>query len=215
MILPIKQDHENGFLYFTQGASTPNHDTKIMPHPHHIPRTLIGKGGIKLINLPGVIYPESILNISPGIDKRTGKAYAKAPSWGITTREAMRLLHCSAPAVRRKLGASKVKFHRVRRPDGPPEIYWNRKHVEDIARNSAPIVKTQPRKLLNTEEAIALLGLARSALYRYTHSGRLQVTVVRIMTQRGLRNRCFYRRSEIISLVKYIQSKRKNKEKHP
>ncbi len=199
-------------MHFTQGASTPNHNTKIMPHPNYIPRTLIGKGGIKLINLPGVIYPDSVLNTSPGTDKRTGKAYAKAPSWGITTREAMRLLHCSAPAVRRKLNARKVKFHRVRRPDGPPEIYWNRKQVEEIAKNSAPIVKTQPAKLLNTEDALALLGLARSALYRYTRKGRLAATVVRIMTPRGLRNRCFYRRSQILALVKHLQSKRKHKE---
>ena len=194
---------------------TPNHNTRIMPYPNYIPRTLIGKGGVKLIDLPGVIYPESILATAPGIDKRTGKAYAKAPSWGITTREAMRLLHCSAPAVRRKLSARKVKFHKVRRPDGPPEIYWNRKQVEDIAKKSAPIVKTHPAKLLNTEEALALLGLARSALYRYTHSGRLQVTIVRIMTHRGLRNRCFYRRSEILALVKYIQSKHAGKETAP
>lgn len=202
-------------MHFTPEASTSNHDIKIMPHTNHIPRTLIGKGGIKLINLPGVIYPESILNISPGSDKRTGKAYAKAPSWGITTREAMRLLHCSAPAVRRKLGANKVKFHRVRRPDGPPEIYWNRKQVENIASNSAPIVKTPPVKLLNTEDAIALLGLARSALYRYTRKGKLHVTVARIMTPRGLRNRCFYRRSEILALIKHIQNKRQNKDSAP
>lgn len=170
-------------------------------------RTLIGVGGIRLISHPGVIYPREMLRSRPGMKRKTGVAYAKAPAWGITTREAARLLMCSPTAARQRLHRRKILYHLVKRTDGPPAIYWKFSQVEKLANELHPFLKKPPCKLLDSIEAARLLGLARSALYRYTKKGTLNVFNVRVMTPKRPRNRCFYRRREILQLGADLRKK--------
>ncbi len=170
-------------------------------------RTLIGVGGIRLIAHPGVIYPQEILRSRPGMKRKTGVAYANAPAWGITTREAARLLKCSPTAARQRLHRRKILYHLVKRSDGPPAIYWKAGQVEKLANELHPLLRRPPCKMLASDEAAKLLGMARSALYRYARKGTLHVFNVRVMTPKGPRNRCFYKRNEILRLSTILREK--------
>lgn len=172
-----------------------------------IKRTLIGVGGIRLIAHPGVIYPQEMLRSRPGMKRKTGVAYANVPAWGITTREAARMLRCSPTAARQRLHRRKVHYHLVKRTDGPPAIYWKLSQVEKLTNELHPLLNKPPRKLLDSVEAAKLLGMARSALYRYARKGILHVCNVRVMTPKGPRDRCFYKRNEILSLSAVLREK--------
>lgn len=176
-----------------------------MIHKHKLKRTLIGVGGVHLIKHPGIVYPKEVLRTLPGMEQKTGNPYRKTPAWGISTREAAVILMCSLTAARQRLHRHKVLFHRVKRPNGPPALFWKLSQVEKLAAQSHPLVAHRPSKLLDASEAAAMLGMARSALYRYAKKGMLTVTTVRVMTPKGARLRCFYRKNEILALARSMR----------
>lgn len=173
-----------------------------MIHTPKLKRTLIGVGGVHLIEHPGVVYPKEVLRTRPGMERKTGSPYRKTPAWGISTREAAVILMCSPTAARQRLHRHKVLFHRVKRPNGPPALFWKLSQVEKLAGKSHPLVARRPSKLLDASQAAAMLGMARSALYRYAKKGTLTVTTLRVMTPKGARLRCFYRKNEILALAR-------------
>lgn len=178
-----------------------------MIHKPKIKRTLIGVGGVHLIEHPGVVYPKEVLRTRPGMERKTGTPYDKIPRWGVSTREAARILMCSPTAARQRLHRCKVLFHRVKRNDGPPALFWKLTQVEKLAGKTYPLVARRPPKMLDAAEAAEILGMARSALYRYAKRGTLHVTTLRVASPKGARLRCYYRRNEIEALARKVRVK--------
>lgn len=177
--------------------------------PNKLPRTLRGVGGIKLIDMPGVIYPPEVLTGKGGWERRRGRIFREAPEWGITSGEAARLLGCTTSAVRCTLNRHRVKCRKVLDADNILRLYWHREQVEDLAKRRAPIVDAQPKKLISVQEALKILGVSRSSLHRYSRKGMLAEVKVRYSSPgHGLRLKSFYIRSETIKLQRHLKAMR-------
>lgn len=177
--------------------------------PNKLPRTLRGVGGIKLIDMPGVIYPPEVLTGKGGWERRRGRVFREAPAWGMTSGEAAKLLGCTASAVRCTLSRHHVKCRKVLDADNILRLYWHREQVEDLARKRAPVVDAQPKKLMGVQEALKILGVSRSSLHRYSGKGMLTEVKVRYSSAgQGLRLKCFYIRSEVLKLQRHLKAMR-------
>ena len=104
-----------------------------MVRHHDIPRTLRGVGGIRLIDHPGVHYPQHILNAPPGMNKRTGLPYELPPEGSVSTAEAARLLGISISTARGLLHRRGVNFCIVKHSSGQLRVYWRRSCWESAA----------------------------------------------------------------------------------
>lgn len=171
-----------------------------MVRPNYIPRTLKGVGGIRLYNIPGVIYPEEILKPGKGLSKETGHAFKTPPAWGICTHEAASMLNCTPTAVRQALHKRNIRFQIVAENGKPPCIYWSKKQVQAICDKRLPVVTRQPAKMISATEARAILKVGRSTLYRYVHRKLLREIQVRMMTAKGTRKMSFYLKAEVKKL---------------
>lgn len=180
-----------------------------MVRPNFIPRTLRGVGGVKLFDLPGVIYPKEVLRAKPGMNRKSGKPYSEPPPWGISTREASVILCCTPAAARLSLHKHRVTYRLVSQPGHPLSLYWKKDQVLQLAQSRLPLVREQPPKLISSEEALRLLGVGRSSLHRYTIRGRLHVTQVRFMSPRGTRKRAYFQRAEVVRLAHHLRALRR------
>lgn len=172
-----------------------------MIRPNFIPRTLRGVGGVRLYDIPGVIYPKEILQAAKGREQSSGKPYTKPPAWGVTTREAAKLLSCTPAAARMAMQRRKVRYRMVKEPGNVPRLYWNRKEIERMAEARLPIVTRIPAKTLTAEQACALLHICRSSLHRYARKGRIRERSVRLMTKDGTRKMCLYIKADVKKLA--------------
>lgn len=172
-----------------------------MIRPNFIPRTLRGVGGVRLYDIPGVIYPKEMLQTAKGRKQNNGKPYTKAPAWGITTKEAAQRLSCTPAAARMAMQRHKVRSRMVQEPGNVPRLYWNRQDVERVADKRLPIVKRIPAKMLTAEQSCALLHLCRSSLLRYARKGRIREYGVRLMTKSGTRKMCLYLKADVKKLA--------------
>ncbi len=181
--------------------------------PNKLPRTLRGVGGIKLIDMPGVIYPPEVLTGKGGWGRRRGHVFREAPEWGITSAGAAQILGCTASAARCTLSRHRVKCRKVLDADNIMRLYWHREQVEDLAKRRAPVVEAQPKKLISVQEALKILGVSRSSLHRYCSKGMLTEVKVRYSSSaRGLRLKSYYIKSETIKLQRHLQAMRKKQE---
>lgn len=172
-----------------------------MVKPNIIPRTLVGVGGIRLFNHPGVTYPKEMLRPARGMNRGSGKPYDKAPSWGIDTATAAGMLHSSRSSARAVLHRHKVGYRLVAVAGGPPRLYWRRSQVQTIAARRGPLVKQCPARMVDSATARTMLGVGRSTLYRYVHRRLLHEKQVRLVTARGTRVKAYYLRSEVAKLA--------------
>lgn len=172
-----------------------------MVKPNYIPRTLVGVGGVRLFNIPGVVYPKEMLRPARGMDRGSGKPYDKVPRWGIDTATAAGLLHSSRSSARAVLHRHKVGYRLVAVSGGPPRLYWRRSQVEALAARRGPLVKQCPARMVDSVTARAMLGVGRSTLYRYVHRRLLHEKQVRLVTARGTRVKAYYLRSEVAKLA--------------
>ena len=111
-------------------------------------RTLTGVGGVRLIEMAGVQYPERVLRARPGYERSSGEAYREAPPWGISTRHAARLLGCSDSAARDYLHRHRVRFRVVAEPGRPCCNYWQRSAVLALVKERGEIVTRNPERLM-------------------------------------------------------------------
>lgn len=176
--------------------------------PNTLPRTLKGLGGVRLFNIPGVIYPKEILVAKRGMNRQDGKPYRAIPAWGISTREAANLLGCTPGCARLWLHRRKVPYHIVSIDSGPPSIYWRRDKVESLANDRLPIINKRPSTLLSPTQAQELLNISRTSLQRYQNHGLLHAVQVRYPTSRGLRKQSYYKRAEVEQLARFIHLRR-------
>lgn len=172
-----------------------------MVKPNFIPRTLVGVGGVRLFDIPGVVYPKEMLRPARGMSRDSGKPYSKVPSWGIDTATAAGMLHSSRSSARAVLHRHKIGYRLVAVSGGPPRLYWRRKQVEALAARRGPLVKQCPARMVDSVTARAMLGVGRSTLYRYVHRRLLHEKQVRLVTPRGTRVKAYYLRSEVAKLA--------------
>lgn len=177
--------------------------------PNKLPRTLRGVGGIKLIDMPGVIYPPEVLMGKGGWERRRGRVFREVPEWGMTSGEAAKLLGCTTSAVRCTLSRHRVKCRKVLDADNILRLYWHREQVEDLAKRRAPVVDAQPKKLISVQETLKILGVSRSSLHRYSSKGMITEVKVRYSSPgHGLRLKSFYIRAEALKLQRHLKAMR-------
>lgn len=180
-----------------------------MVKPHFIPRTLKGVGGVRLFDLPGVVYPKEMLITKVGLNHKNGRPYKAAPvNWGITTNEAAAILGCTASSARTWLHRRKVPFRIVGEEGQALRFFWRKERVEALAKERLPVLRKRSQSLISSSEALCILGIGRSTLYRYERQGKLSVTKVRKPSPRGLRSCSYYNRAEVERLAEYLSSLR-------
>lgn len=172
-----------------------------MVRPNFIPRTLIGVGGVRLFDLPGVVYPKEMLRPARGMNRGSGKPYDKIPDWGISTAEAADMLRSSRSSARAVLHRHKVGFRLVAPDGGPPRLYWRRSQVEALAARRVPMVKQCPKRMVDSATARTMLNVGRSTLYRYVQKKLLHEKQVRLVTPKGTRLKAYYLRAEVAKLA--------------
>lgn len=172
-----------------------------MVKPNIIPRTLVGVGGVRFFDMPGVVYPKEVLRVPRGMNRESGKPYTKIPSWGIDTATAAKLLRSSCSSARAVLHRHNVGYRRVAVQGGAPRLYWRRSQVEAIAARRGPLVKQCPARMVDSETARQMLGIGRSTLYRYVKRKLLHEKQVRLVTARGTRVKAYYLRAEVAKLA--------------
>lgn len=174
-----------------------------------LPRTLIGAGGVRLIDMPGVVYPREVIAGRKGWDRRSGRPYTKVPEWGISSREAARLMGCTLASARATLSRHKVRRRKVQGDDKVMRLYWKKEQVMALVESRAPLADKRPPKLITVPEALAILKVARSSLYRYVQRGRLREVKMRFSSpQRGARVKSLFVRAEVRKLAVYLRALR-------
>ena len=128
----------------------------------------------------------------------------------MTTNEAASLLGVTASAARSCLHRHKVPYRIVGEEGQALRLYWRRSRLLAIAalRQREPVLKSCPPAQVTSEEAMRILGISRSTLYRYERSGQLSVVRYRHPSARGPRRFCCYKRSEVERLAEYLTSLR-------
>ena len=167
-----------------------------------LPRPLVGLGGRRFYNIPGVIYPKEVLTLKPGHDPKTGRAYTKAPDWAISTVAAARLMHCTAAAARLRLHRLRTRYCVVHPKGEPQQLYWSRRQVKRWVARALPIAQESSEgTYITTAEAMKQLGVTRTSLSRYVERGLLHVQKRRIPTDCGLRTSMMFLATEIDQLA--------------
>lgn len=173
----------------------------MLVRPPSLPRTLKGVGGIRLIDMPGVKYPESVIKGRKGVDTRSGKPHTEAPKWGICSRDAALLLGVSVRSARAMLNRQKSKYRLVTQAGSSACMYWDKRVVARMLARRMPLVRKVPEKLCNAKEACYILLVARSSLSRYVKTGLLKEYPVRLVTPSGVRSMSYFLRSDVRKLA--------------
>lgn len=169
--------------------------------PHSLPRTLQGVGGARLIDMPGVRYPEAMLHARRGSDENSGKAYALPPAWGMSSRQAADALGLSVRTARALLNRHKARYRLVFQQGRPACLYWEKSVVKRLLASRMPLVRKIPAKLCSAAEACCILMVARSTLFRYVKQGVLQEYKIRYATKSGVRLLSHYLRADVRRLA--------------
>lgn len=154
-------------------------------------RTKLGPHGERFIDMEGVVYPDSALvdRLKNGL--RVVLREAPRVGW-MTTAQCAQLLECSESAARERLHRLGVRHEFVLCPAEQPRLYWEPKAVQRVVDGLLPVVDCVPEGFVATEEAVRMLGCARSTLYRWQRSGKVPVQWARLRTRMGTRKVCFY-----------------------
>lgn len=169
--------------------------------PRLLPRTLRGVGGIRLINMPGVKYPESVITGAKGVDVASGKPYMTAPPWGVSSRNAAEQLGVSVRTARALLNQNKARYQLVSQSGSPACLYWDRRVVHRLVQKRMPLVQKIPEKLCSACEACCILQVARSTLSRYVKLRVLKEYKLRHVTSTGVRLVSYYLRGDVRNLA--------------
>lgn len=169
--------------------------------PACLPRTLRGVGGIRLIDMPGVKYPESVLQGRKGTNAQSGKPHAVAPKWGVSTRDAAQMLGVSVRSARAMLNRQKAKCKLVAQSGSCACMYWDKRVVERMLTRRMPLVRKVPDKLCSAKEACYILLVARSSLSRYVKRRLLNEYKLRLVTESGVRAVSYFMRAEVRKLA--------------
>ena len=165
--------------------------------PHSLPRTLLGVGGARLIDMPGVRYPDAMLHARRGTDERSGKAHTVPPDWGMSSRQAAEVLGLSVRTARALLNRHKARYRLVFQKVRPACLYWEKTVVKRLLAARPPLVQKIPEKLCSSTEACCILMVSRSTLFRYVKQAVLQEYKIRHATESGVRELSYYLRADV------------------
>ncbi len=179
-----------------------------MVSPRFLPRTLLGAGGVRLIDMPGVKYPESVLRGPKGADSVSGKAHEQPPEWGVSSRDAAKRLSISVRAARALLNRHNADYRLVVQPGQPACLYWDKRVVDRLVALRMPLVQKVPDKLCTSKEACYILLVSRSSLFRYVKKGIIREYTVRHVTKTGVRTVSYYLRAEVRKLAARMRAAR-------
>lgn len=164
---------------------------------------MIGVGGLKLYDIPGVIYPAHMLTAAAQRKFGMTPILSKPPSWSISARQAAEILGCLPSSARDLLHRERVRFCRVSDGSGPSRTYWDRNRVISLARRRRPVINNKSPRLITTNEAVSLLNVSRNTLSRYVRLGLLQMFRLRVRGEGGARVGCFYLRAQVEKLSRH------------
>lgn len=162
-----------------------------------IPRTLVGAGGVRLYNFPGVIYPDSVLTEQDRRSRGVAVIMQQVPKWGISTREAADVLGCLPSSARSLLHREHVRHCRVAASTCPPVAYWDRRQVHSLAVLRQPVFIYPPLAFVVADEVRRTLGISRNTMIRYVKHGQLHQVRLRVHTSQGARIVTYYLREEV------------------
>lgn len=174
--------------------------SRSIPRAGYIPRTLVGAGGVRLYDIPGVIYPDYMLTDKKKQERGGCVILSAPPSWAIPTREAARILGCNPSSARELLHRKRVRFCRVAIGPCPPTAYWDKGAVRRLAKKRRPVISELPERLVSTTEAAHELQISRNTLCRYARAGYLQKIRLRTRKEDGARLRNYFLRGEVETL---------------
>lgn len=166
----------------------------------NLPRNLIGLGGIRLINLPGVSYPKEILQAEKGMNRLTGKPYKIPPEGTICTDEAAKLLNRSLSSTYNFLRKHQATYYYVESKGEIIRTYWRHRDVIQLDAQLPQRESEVPKEMVKAKDVLRILNVVRSTLYRYVASGKVTEIKRRVMTRRGYRHQSLFIRSEIMKL---------------
>ena len=172
-----------------------------MLSPRLLPRTLRGVGGIRLIDMPGIRYPDAVLHGPKGSDGVNGRAHTEPPRWGVSSRQAAEMLGVSPRTARALLNHNKARFQLVAQKGTSACLYWDRRVVQRLVAKRLPLVKKIPDKLCSSREACYILMIARSTLLRYVKMKLLKEYTIRHVTATGVRCVSYYLRADVRKLA--------------
>lgn len=164
-----------------------------------------GLGGMKLFNIPGVVYPQSVLEAQPGMHPRTGCPYSKPPPNTLSTGAVAMRLGIRASSARSFLHRHKVRFYIVQYGSSPRMKYWSRHQVQRLLAKMPQQSEKRPRGTLTLRQAMEQLPCTRSTLQRHTANGRVRVVVRRQATPYGMRAVFYYNAADVKRLSSYLQ----------
>ena len=168
------------------------------------PPYIIGAGGIRLLNIKGLIYPPEALYDAPKEEIHTSP-----PAWGISTPEAAVLLRCTPASARILLHKKDVDFCKVHRYGKAPLLYWRRSQVQHIATHRHTSMKRKPQSFITAEEAHSLLNVSRSTLSRYVKNGTITPFKVLMKDAKGTRLQHLFLKSEVRRLSYFLTAIRR------
>ncbi len=185
-----------------------NEEEDKKPEMNLLPRTLRGVGGHFYIDHPGLTYPDAVLHAAEGMNRQTGKPYESAPSGCISSEEAAKILKISTKSARIQLHRLNTKYCMVREDGRRLQVYWYREAVEKLSKTRATEWKRIPVTMIDANEAMELLGVQRSSVFRYVQQGKLHEHRHRVKTRRGLRTKLFYDKDEVLRLAEHLMAVR-------
>ena len=171
-----------------------------MIHPLQLPRTLRGAGGIRLINMPGVRYPDEVLQGPSGTGASRTSPLRKAPPGFISSQNAAELLGITPRSARAMLARRNTRRVMVREPGKAACVYWERLKVQELLETRCPLVRNLPARFCDSAEACYILMIARSTLHRYVKQGALKEYQVRRAFAGGVHREAYYLRAEVRKL---------------
>lgn len=172
-----------------------------MIHPLQLPRTLRGAGGIRLINMPGVRYPDEVLQGPSGTGASRTCPLRKAPPGFISSQNAAELLGITPRSARAMLARRNTRRVMVREPGKAACVYWERLKVQELLETRCPLVRNLPARFCDSAEACYILMIARSTLHRYVKQGALKEYQVRRAFAGGVHREAYYLRAEVRKLA--------------
>lgn len=174
---------------------------------NEIPRSLIGAGGVKLFDIPGVIYPPEMLAHAPKPEEDPPcELLTRPPLWGMTTAEVARQLGCTVGAARMRLQRCGVERAKVRNNKGIIRSYWRREQVRKLLSHPTEQVEAMPSCYLTATAAAHLLQISRSTLSRYEKHGKLKSVRVMFCTGEYKCVKSYYLRSEVRRLNYHLNA---------
>lgn len=172
--------------------------------PNVLLRTKIGLGGIRLLDYPGITYPDSVLKAAPGMHPQTGKPYSRPPANTVSSAQAAAMLGSCISAARMRLHRHKVRFYFVQQGTSHTKLYWSRRKVQALVDSAAKKAHAAPRGMVRWRQAVEMLPCTRSSLQRHVKKGRVRIRRLRMPTVSGMQPVCFYNVADLRKLRTYL-----------